>query len=203
MTIFQGAGSEVQTTLQEKADLLPSHLGGHLDKTHNDRGALRYLIEELDIKSFLDIGCGPGGMIKLANWRGLKAVGIDGDWLVEKERDVTILIHDFNDGPPKLDETFDLAWSVEFLEHVDEQYQDNYMQAFVRCKYAVVTHATMVGKGHHHVNCKPAEYWIKVFDKYGFDYDDALTQKVRAASSMQKPFMQKTGLFFERRKSSE
>lgn len=161
---------------------------------------MTFLINEYKIKSFLDIGCGPGGMVSLASMRGLEAVGIDGDWEVPKEKDTNIVIHDFTTGPAPLEKEFSLGWSVEFLEHVDEKYQDNYMQAFARCKLVVCTAAGPGAPGHHHVNCQPQEYWHKIFDKYGFDYDDAVTQRIRTQeSTMQKPFMQRTGMFFAKR----
>jgi hypothetical protein len=162
---------------------------------------LAFLVSEYGIKSFLDVGCGPGGMVALASMRGLDAMGIDGDWEVPKEKDTFILIHDFTTGPCLTTKAeFDLGWSVEFLEHVEEAYQDNYMQAFALCKYVVATAAPPGYPGHHHVNCQPAEYWHKVFDKYGFDYDDVVTQRIRnQESTMQKPFMQTTGMFFKRR----
>lgn len=195
-----GSGIVDQNTSEVNQDSLPSHLGGHLNKTHNDRGTLAFLISEYGIKSFLDVGCGPGGMVALAGMRGLDAMGIDGDWEVPKEKDTFILIHDFTTGPAPVERGFDLGWSVEFLEHVEEKYQDSYMRAFARCKYVVATAAPPGYPGHHHVNCRPQEYWHKVFDKYGFDYDDAVTQRIRMQeSTMQKPFMQTTGMFFRRR----
>jgi len=202
MTTLMENGTEAQNTSQANRDTLPDHLGGHLNKTHNDRGTLLFLIREYGIKSFLDIGCGPGGMVSLAGMRGLEAVGIDGDWEVPKEKDTFILIHDFTNGPCFTTKAeFDLGWSVEFLEHVDEKYQDNYMQTFALCKYVVCTAAPPGYPGHHHVNCQPESYWHEVFDKYGFDYDDAVTQRIRTKeSNMQKPFMQRTGMFYVRRK---
>lgn len=205
MTTSTASGIEAQNTSQANQDSLPSHLGGHLNKTHNDRGTLTFLINEYNIKSFLDIGCGPGGMVQLAKWRGLDSLGIDGDWEVPKEAEAKILIHDYTTGPAPLEQAslrieFDLGWSVEFLEHVEEKYLDNYMKDFARCKYVVCTAAGPGAPGHHHVNCQPQEYWHKVFDKYGFDYDDAVTQRIRKQeSNMQKPFMQRTGMFFKRR----
>jgi SAM-dependent methyltransferase len=201
MTTSMASGTEAQNTSEVNQDSLPSHLGGHLNKTHNDRGTLSFLISEFGIKSFLDIGCGPGGMVALAQMRGLEALGIDGDWEVEKEKDALILIHDFTNGPCFTTKAeFDLGWSVEFLEHVEEKYQDNYMQAFARCKYVVATAAPPGYPGHHHVNCQPLTYWRDVFDKYGFDYDNDVTQLIRTQkSTMQKPFMQTTGMFFRRR----
>jgi len=195
------SGTEAQNTSEANQDSLPSHLGGHLNKTHNDRGTLTFLVNEYKIKSFLDVGCGPGGMVALASMRGLESVGIDGDWEVPKEDDTNIIIHDFTNGPCLTTKAkFDLGWSVEFLEHVDEKYQDNYMQAFARCKFVVCTAAGPGAPGHHHVNCQSQEYWHKIFDKYGFDYDEAVTQRIRTQeSTMQKPFMQRTGMFFAKR----
>jgi SAM-dependent methyltransferase len=195
-----GSGTVDQNTSQANQDSLPSHLGGHMNKTHNDRGTLSFLVSEYGIKSFLDVGCGPGGMVALASMRGLDAMGIDGDWEVPKEKDTFILIHDFTTGPAPVERGFDLGWSVEFLEHVEEKYQDSYMRAFAHCKYVVCTAAPPGYPGHHHVNCQPLTYWRDVFDKYGFDYDNDVTQRIRhQESTMQKPFMQTTGMFFKRR----
>ena len=158
MTTLMVSGKEAQNTSEANQDSLPSHLGGHLNKTHNDRGTLTFLINEYKIKSFLDVGCGPGGMVALASMRGLESVGIDGDWEVPKEDDTNIIIHDFTNGPCLTTKAkFDLGWSVEFLEHVDEKYQDNYMQAFARCKFVVCTAAGPGAPGHHHVNCQSQE----------------------------------------------
>ena len=58
---------------------LEEHLGGHNGVTHLDEGALRWAISTLKIESMLDVGCGPGGMVELAEWYGLDSHGIDGD----------------------------------------------------------------------------------------------------------------------------
>ena len=196
-------GIEAQNTSETNQNSLPSHLGGHLNKTHNDRGALTYCINQFKIKSFLDIGCGPGGMVRLAHMRGLHSMGIDGDWEVPKESETYIAIHDFTTGPVPdtqySQQEFDLGWSIEFLEHVDEKYQDNYMQAFTRCKIVICTAAGPGAPGHHNVNCQPQEYWHNIFDRYGFTYDPVFTETIRKESTMQKPFLQRTGMFFVRR----
>ena len=53
---------------------LPQHLGGHENETHIDDGALSYFIENFDVKSMVDIGCGPGGMVDLAKRKGLDVI---------------------------------------------------------------------------------------------------------------------------------
>lgn len=177
---------------------LPSHLGGHLNKTHIDEGALNYLCKTFNIASMLDIGCGPGGMIELAQERGLTAVGVDGDYSIDRHS--IVHIHDFTTGPWNwnTDMKFDLAWSVEFLEHVDEKYIPYFMKSFKRCKYALVTAAPPGWPGHHHVNCRVQEYWKGVFAANGFTFDNETTTAVKKESTMTKGFLEKNGLFFRR-----
>lgn len=174
---------------------LPDHLGGHLNRTHTDESTLRYLIKNFKITSMLDIGCGPGGMLDLAKSLHIKATGIDGDWTLDHKKE--IFIWDYTEGRfPGPIGNYDLAWSVEFLEHVEEKYIPNYMPDFQRCQYAVITHAPPDWPGHHHVNCQSANYWIEKFSEYGFKFDFDITLQIRKISSMKKGFMQRNGLFF-------
>ena len=39
-------------------------------------------------------------------------------------------LHDYTTGPLKLKLNFDLCWCVEFLEHVQEMYINNYFDTF-------------------------------------------------------------------------
>lgn len=170
------------------------HLGGHLGITHIDEGILNYLISEFKIKSFLDIGCGPMGMVNLAKQKGLYALGIDGDPKLAFHDD--FLKHDFTLGEPTLNADFDLAWSVEFLEHVEEKYISNFMPSFKRCKFAFITHALPNKPGHHHVNCQPPEYWIDIFQKNNFQFEKDTTDILKQVSTMRREFVKNTGKFF-------
>jgi cyclopropane fatty-acyl-phospholipid synthase-like methyltransferase len=185
--------------------MLPSHLGGHKNKTHLDYGVLQYLMETFNIKSMLDIGCGPGGMVSLGREKGIDAYGIDGDYSINRPGvESYISIHDYELGPIDLNLTVDLIWSVEFVEHVWEKFQDNYMKDFQRGKFVLMTFAPPGKPGHHHVNCQTAEYWINVFKEYGFKYDANTTKIVRSTSTMnvkkdkfsKKAWVQNNGLFF-------
>lgn len=183
---------------------LPNHLGGHKNRTHLDNGVLEYMLKKYNIKSMIDIGCGPGGMVNLAEDMNLEVIGIDGDFTVPRKGN-NFLIHDYTKGRTKFEETFDFAWSCEFVEHVDEEYVINYMPDFAKAKYVVMTYSEK--PGHHHVNLKPAEYWINLFKEYGFDYDTKETTNIRAVSTMnttgkfanspKKQFVKTNGLFFK------
>ena len=177
-----------------------NHLGGHMNRTWIDRGVLSFLIDSFQVSSMVDVGCGPAGMKEVAQSLDVEWLGIDGDPLVKQDG---LLMHDFSKGSISGLGEFDLGWSVEFLEHVYEEYQPNYMDVFSNCKFVVCTAAPPGHLGHHHVNCQPREYWIEVFSRYGLIYDSDVTKRMIEHSTMNKKreqsFMQMTGMFFIRR----
>lgn len=177
---------------------LPLHLGGHENETHIDDGALSYFINNLDVHSMVDIGCGPGGMVELAQRKNLDVIGLDGDYTVQRPASIDGLVKivDFAVSSYKLDKIYDLAWTVEFVEHVEEKYMDNFIDVMKQCKYVIMTHAFPGQPGHHHVNCQHAPYWINVMEKRGFIYDGFTTMAVRSVSTMRERYIRQQSLFF-------
>lgn len=178
---------------------LPQHLGGHENETHIDKGAIQYLVDALEIKSVVDIGCGPGGMVETMKRMGLEVVGLDGDYTVSRPDYIkeNVVIHDFATGPYDLGRTYDLAWTVEFVEHVDEIYMQNFIDVFKQCKYVIMTHALPGQPGHHHVNCQHAGYWLNVMEKNGFEAKPYTLQMVRQVSTMRERYIREQSLFFK------
>lgn len=174
-----------------------AHLGGHEELTQFDEGAFDYLVGRFGARRFLDVGCGPGGMVCYAMSRGLDAHGVDGDPRYAR-RSPFITEHDFATGPLDAGE-YDLGWSVEFVEHVDESHVPNFMATFAGCRHVFITAAVPGQPGHHHVNCKWGDYWIARFAAAGFEHDADATAGVRAHSSMQSGFTAQTGLVFTRK----
>ena len=179
------------------ASRIPHHLSGHSGTTWIDRGALSTIIKHKNIKSFLDIGCGPGGMVLLADSLGIKANGIDGDNSILREKESLFYIHDYAEGEFIPDIIYDLAWSVEFLEHVEEKFQKNYFSTFNKCKYVFITFAPKNKSGFHHVNTKNEDYWIDIFKQFNFKLDFEFTKKIRESSSITRNFIKDFGLFFK------
>lgn len=171
---------------------IPKHLGGHGNICHTDEGLLDFLIKEKNIKSFLDIGCGTGEQVELAEKKGLNSLGIDGDYSIE--RNCNFLLHDFTMGTPKNLSNYDLGWSIEFLEHVEEKYIDHFMIVFAKCKYIVITFSTHRGPKHFNVQSFP--YWQNIFKQYGLKYDEKMTSQIKKFSTMEREFIQNTGSFF-------
>ena len=185
---------------------LPDHLGGHLNKVHTDMSTFLYLKEKYEIKTMVDVGCGPGDMVLYAEKHGVKSMGIDGDFTLKQtwnKYDIDVILHDFNDGSPDLrvfNSGFDLIWSVEFLEHVYEKYLPNILKVFEKSKYMIVTTAPPGHGGVHHVNEQPSSYWIEKFETIGFEVDSKQSKHIREeVSLMKKPFMQRNGLFFKKK----
>lgn len=174
--------------------VLPAHLGGHANETHLDEGVLNYMISNFKIESYLDIGCGPGGMLELAESKGLRVLGVDGDFTLSHSKPV--IIHDYTTGVAPIEGDFDLCWSCEFLEHVKAEYIPNFMDSFKKAKYVIVTHATPGQGGHHHVNEQPYNYWVQVFSEFGFKFSATESLKLRSLSSMKSGHLQRSGLFF-------
>lgn len=173
--------------------MVAKHLGGHGNITHIDTAVLQYFLNQ-GADSFLDIGCGPGGMVKEAKQLGFNLViGVDGDPSV-----CPIILHDYSTGPLQLDTNVDIVWSCEFVEHVEEKYLPNFMETFKSGKLVCMTFAPPGKKGHHHVNLQVEKYWIDTFEKYGFKYLPKETMDIRAISSMKREFVRDFGLVFRR-----
>lgn len=73
----------------------------------------------------------------------------------------------------------DLVWSCEFVEHVEEQFVRNFLATFACAKYVLMSHALPGQDGHHHVNCRSADYWIGALAAIGYKHDETLTQVTR------------------------
>lgn len=179
---------------------LPNHLGGHGFVTHTDVGLIKFARDELNCKSMLDIGCGVGGQVYEARNLGLDVKGVDGDFVTKREKPELFELHDFTKGKlESIKMDFDMVWCCEFVEHVAKEYEDNWMSLMQKGKYVFVTYSEPGKPGHHHVNCEPLDYWLKLYDKYGFNYEEELTKKSKELSTMKREFWKDCGLIFKRR----
>jgi cyclopropane fatty-acyl-phospholipid synthase-like methyltransferase len=174
---------------------LPKHLGGGEMRCHSDEGSLKWARDKFNIKTMLDIGCGQGCQIEAGKKLGIEGTGIDGDFTLK--RSIPFILHDYAIGPCNLDgKNIDLIWSVEFVEHVEEKYADNFLTNFKNGKYLILTFAPPGKAGHHHVNCQTKEYWIEKLKLYNLIYNEEYTKELRKSSSMIKNFIRDNGLFF-------
>ncbi len=182
---------------------MTNHLGGAYES--GDANTIMpdvwgYLLTKYPIKRVLDVGCGYGQAMRwFADIGDCEVTGIDGFPACVASDPSRILLHDFAAGPVPLANDFDLAWSAEFLEHVEEAHLENIMSAFARAKLVVVTHAEPGQPGHHHVNCQTTNYWIARFAEHGFDHLPAETALLRATDRRHATYGRRTLTVFQRR----
>ncbi len=160
-----------------------------------DDTVLRYILDNFHPASMIDIGCGRGKQVESARKMGINAIGVDGSPILPIYDKPYFFLHDYTKGKMDFGE-FDLAWSVEFLEHVYEKYMPNFLNTFAQCKSILCTHAVPSQPGTHHVNCQTDEYWINIFEQYGFKQNAKVTAKIREIGDNR--FVRATGMYLER-----
>lgn len=165
------------------------------------------IIKKYKIKSVIDVGCGMGFSVIEFLKHCKDVVGIDGSPYALQHSPVKshIFAHDYSKGLLETDDRYDLCWSCEFVEHVSEEYRDNFLSTFAFAKYVAMTFAEPGQPGHHHVNCQPEDYWIHHLNRFGFDYDEKSTKKLRKLAKKEGDqdghfkYFEKNGLFFVKR----
>lgn len=182
-----------------------SHLGGYIkdgDPNTYLPDIWGYISLKYNIQSVLDIGCGTAHALKwFRDYRKAFVLGIDGDSNAIKDSVIPaerLRQHDYTKGPLHLKNTYDLGLSLEFLEHVEEQYIENFMATFKSCRYVLISHATPGQQGFHHVNCKEKQYWINLFSQQGFiELSDETTKFVTTNNILKHPWCRGNLIFLK------
>jgi hypothetical protein len=139
------------------------------------------------IKSVIDIGAGEGHAAKWFQDKGLEVCAVEGGTsavrkLNEKFGPYGVYQHDYTKRALTL-KPFDLAWCCEFVEHVDEKHMPNFLATFACARIVAMTHAVPGQGGHHHTNCRDAEYWRGAMAAIGYRCDMDLSLRLRAMTN--------------------
>jgi SAM-dependent methyltransferase len=143
-----------------------------------------YMMGPLTVKSIVDVGCGKGVSTKEFLDRGARVLCVEGshDGVQQSLLPSDLIVeHDFARGPWWPEETFDVAWSVEFLEHVGRPYMLNYMPIFKKSALIFVTSSGF--GGWHHVEVHAHWWWRARFEAQGFIFSQELTDLARKFAS--------------------
>ena len=145
-------------------------------------GVWDWAIDELGVTSVLDVGCGLGHAANYFGNRGVKILGVEGSPSAIRDSVIkrNVANHDFTVGPYIPPCAFDMVWSAEFVEHVDERYSGNFLVTFGSARrFIMLTYAEPGQGGHHHVNEQPLDYWTVRLRQLGFELNQDLTEKSR------------------------
>jgi hypothetical protein len=139
------------------------------------------LTNHFNPSSVIDIGCGCGIYLKAFHDLGIKdLVGYDGSENAIKKSLLPekIKLHDLRHRI-QLNRKYDLCLCMEVAEHIENRYSESLVDTLTNLSDTVFFTAAPPGQGgEHHINEQPFSFWINLFEKKGFNYIHALTQKI-------------------------
>lgn len=144
------------------------------------------MIGVLAIKSIIDVGCGKGVSTSYFMDRGAQVLCVEGSHdavmqsLLPPDK---IVEHDFSRGPWWPSMTYDAVWCVEFVEHVERQFMNNYLPIFHKAALIFVTSSSW--NGWHHVEIHPKEWWRIRMEAQGFVYSEILSSQTAKAADIE------------------
>mmetsp|Transcript_27456 Transcript_27456/g.52286 ORF Transcript_27456/g.52286 Transcript_27456/m.52286 type:complete len:374 (+) Transcript_27456:681-1802(+) len=140
-----------------------------------------WLIDVQKVESFIDVGCGAGVVTKYFLDKGVDARCVEASNEAINQSFVPIdriVQHDFTLGPWFPEGVVDVAYTVEFLEHVDIKYLDNVMALLKSARYVIMAASKQGGWSHVNVHFK--WWWIEKMEAYGFKYSPRMTEVLLA-----------------------
>jgi SAM-dependent methyltransferase len=141
------------------------------------------VLEILQPKSVVDIGCGTGGWLSVFTSLGQvdEACGVDGGYV---NRDSLLIPADcFVEAdlsqPLSLDRKYDLAVSLEVAEHLPQSSAECFVRSLCSASDCILFSAAIPDQGGtHHVNEQWPEYWRVLFEKHDFVVLDPIRHQV-------------------------
>lgn len=153
----------------------------HVEKVHNFRSpeiVLPVVFQFIKPSSILDVGCGLGTWLNVANRYGIADIfGVDGPNVnaahlcIPAER---FLAHNLR-LPLDLKRKFDLAICLEVAEHLLEADADVLIDSLTQHADIILFSAAVPYQGgQNHYNEKPTEYWEEKFKKREYSFYDVI-----------------------------
>ncbi len=138
-----------------------------------------YLIDKYAPLSVIDFGCATGLYLEPFYRAGIFTLGLEVSTSAINTRLINNVI--FGDIRHNLGVrwNFDLAISLETLEHIDERYEDQAVKNIASASDLLVFSAAAENQiEESHVNLKPKSHWIDKFNEYGMQYSEQETEEL-------------------------
>lgn len=165
------------------------------------------VLELVDVRSVIDIGCGDGAWLSVFRDHGVEDVwGVDGEWvdprrmLIPEER---FPRHDLSRSF-RMNRQFDLVLSLEVAEHLPSGCADTLVDSITRLGAVVVFSAAIPFQGGtHHVNEQWPDYWVQHFEKRGYAVVDCIRKRIWKNENVNWWYAQNTLMFLRRDRLNE
>lgn len=141
------------------------------------------IMDIVNPKSVIDIGCGLGTFLKVFKDNGVKNIfGIDGPWCDQK---LLLQFIDKSEFEVKdleknlgIAQKYDLVVCLEVAEHLSTERAESFIEELTNISEVILFSAAIPKQGgDHHYNEQWLTYWTDIFDKYGFEIKDVLRGK--------------------------
>ncbi len=157
-----------------------------------------YVIQRFCVSSVMDLGSGVGNA---ADWffkHGVRTIAVEGLAANIPLSFYPAVCHDLTKGPVVT--SVDLVHCQEVVEHIDERYLGSLLSSLACGRVILMTHVLPGQGGHHHVNEKAADYWIKHIEERGYSLMVEDTNRVRRLAKQERAlYMERSGLVFHRK----
>ncbi|MDX2229162.1 MAG: methyltransferase domain-containing protein [Leptolyngbyaceae cyanobacterium bins.349] len=155
----------------------------HSPESYNTKSAkevVPVIVDLLNPKSVVDVGCGIGTWLSIFKENGINDVlGIDGEYvdrnLLYQHIDAKDFIAYDLTKEITLNRKFDLVISLEVAEHIPEECADKFINTLVSLGDFILFSAAIPGQGgENHINEQWPTYWQEKFNDLGFEVYDFL-----------------------------
>lgn len=159
------------------------HKNRHEKTNYAANSILSIVLEHIPkVESAIDIGCGVGTWLNMIKKLGVKNIlGIDGDWVDRNALTIpenNFISKDLN-AKLNLNKKFNLAISLEVAEHLKPQNSEKFVASLVDISDFILfsaAHPYQGGVGH--INEQWPNYWINIFEGYGYVALDVVRKKI-------------------------
>jgi SAM-dependent methyltransferase len=147
------------------------------------RVVLPVVFELLRPGSLLDVGCGLGTWLSVAQDLGVPQVfGLDGDYVDRIRLEIDsgdFLAADLNEPLPSAPGAVDMALCLEVAEHLESDAADRLVRELCERADVVVFSAATPGQlGTGHINLRPQSSWVEVFKGCGYEVFDIVRPRL-------------------------
>jgi hypothetical protein len=173
----------------------------HSGSLRSARTVVPTVLELLQPRSIVDVGCGDGTWLTVFRDCGVEDIlGVDGDWVDQLALQIPLesfLRYDLSQ-PLHLNREFDLVVSLEVAEHLPKECAETFVDSLVRLGPCILFSAAVPRQGGlNHFNEEWQDYWANYFQARGYLALDVIRKHIWNDASVEFWYAQNTILYIK------